>query len=319
MKKYKILALMFFIIIIFSCILAPIKKIPLDIMVGKVNFLAETVDYEDGVYDFGKVMRRILMLTALIVFLIFRKSLKMGTLLIASIKMKAGWFSQFFLGFSLACGSLLIYYFIALLFGASMIHLDFHSTGIILSKVFKFLLIGCLIGFIEEAFFRGFILKAFMEDMSLPLAVCTSSMIYSMLHFFQADYPVSTGFQAFVGFKTIIEFFKPLFIQFMENLPSIVGLFLIGVVLSYAFIKAQSLYLSIGLHTGWVFMMKTDGIFLVRIREKLEWLFGDSQLVTGILAWTLLLCTYIVIKKIYSNTTHFSGADGDGKNLKRAC
>ena len=180
MKKYKILVLTFFIIIIFSCVLAPIKKIPLDIMVGKVDFVAETVDYKDGVYNFGKVMRRILMLTALLVFLILRKSLNTGTLFIAGIKIRAGWCRQFFLGFSLACGSLLIYYFIALLFGVSMIHLDFHSTGIILSKLFNYLLIGCLIGFIEEAFFRGFVLKAFMEDMSLP--TCRMYQQYDLLH-----------------------------------------------------------------------------------------------------------------------------------------
>ena len=318
MKKYKSLILIFFLILIFSCIFAPIKKIPLDFMVGKVDFLAETVDYEDGVYDFGKVMRRILMITALLVFLVFRKSLKMGTLMFAGLKAETGWCRQFFLGGSLAIGSLLIFYLIALFFGASMVHCDYHSPGAVISKVLTYLLIGCLIGFIEEVFFRGFLLKAFMEDMSVPLAICVSSLIYSLLHFFQADYPVSRGLQVFVGVKTITAFFKPLFFQFMENVPAMVGLFLIGVVLSYAYIKTKSLYLSIGLHSGWVFMMKADGIFLVRIRERLGWLFGDSQLVTGVLAWLLLLCIFFVIRKIYRNSTHCSGVDGDGKNIKRA-
>lgn len=318
MKKYKSLILIFFLILIVSCIFAPIKKIALDFMVGKVKFLAETVDFEDGVYDFGKVMRRILMFTALLVFLVFRKSLKVGTLMYAGIKTEKGWYRKFFLGFSLAVGSLLIFYVLALLFGASMVHCDYHSPGTVVSKIFTYLLIGCLIGFIEEVFFRAFLLKSFMEDMSVPLAICMSSLIYSLLHFFQADYSVSQGFQIFVGVKVITAFFTPLFFQFMENVPAMVGLFLIGGVLSYAYIKTKSLYLSIGLHSGWVFMMKTDGIFLVRIRERLVWLFGDSQLVTGFLAWLFLLCIFFVIRKIYGNSTHCSGVDGNGKNVKRS-
>ncbi|GJQ59733.1 MAG: CPBP family intramembrane metalloprotease [Candidatus Scalindua sp. AMX11] len=319
MKKYKSLIIIFFLILILSCILAPLKKIPLDFMVEKVDFLAETVDYEDGVYDFGKVMRRILMLSALLVFLVFAKSLKMGDLMLAGIKLETGWYRQFFFGVALAVGSLLIFYALALLFGASMVHLDSYSTMTIFPKVITYLLIGCLIGLIEEVFFRGVILKVFMEDMSFPLAICVSSLIYSLLHFFQADYPVSPGLQVFVGVKTITAFFKPLFFQFMENLPAMIGMFLIGVVLSYAFIKTKSLYLSIGLHSGWVFMMKTDGIFLVRNRERLVWFFGDSQLVTGILAWFLMLCIFFFIKKIYKNSSYCSGVDGDGKNIKRAC
>jgi membrane protease YdiL (CAAX protease family) len=123
-----------------------------------------------------------------------------------------------------------------------------------------------------------------------------------MLHFFKADVFVSTGFQPFVGFTTIAQFFKPIFFEFFNNLPATIGLFLVGVVLSYAFIKTKSLYLSIGIHTGMVFMMKADGMFLVRVREKLGWLFGDSKLVTGVLVWFLLIFILFVIKRIYSRT-----------------
>ncbi len=318
MKKYKKLILLFLIIIAFSCIISPIVKIPLDFMLERTNFLAEAVDYKDGVYDFGKVMRRVLMLAALIVFVFFGKSLKIVTLISSAMRLRQGFFRQFLFGFLMAGISLLIYYSLAILFGAWIIHVDFDSAGIIVSKIIKYVLLGCLIGFIEEAFFRGFILQSFMEDMSLPVAVCACSLIYSMLHFFRADVHVATGFQAFVGFTTIIQFFKPLFFEFIKNLPSIIGLFLVSVVLSYAFIQTKSLYLSIGLHSGWVFMMKADGLFLVRIREIWGWFFGDSKLVTGILVWFFLLCILVVIKRIYNNTHRF-GVNIDGENLKRAC
>ncbi len=313
MKQYKKLIFLFLIIVFISCILAPIKKVPLDFMLEKTGFMADTVDYENGMYNFGKVMRRILMVAALIVFIVFRKSLRFGTLISSGLKIRPGFLRQFLLGFSLAVLSLLIYYGIGLISGAWIIHIDFIindrvENDLVVSTILnivKYSFIGCLIGFMEEIFFRGYLLQSFRENMSLPKAVCVCSLIYSVLHFFRADVIVSTGFQPFVGFVTMAQFFKPLFFHLVKHLPEIIGLFLVGVVLSYAFIRTKSLYLSIGLHSGMVFMMKSDSMFVVRIKEKLGWLFGDSTLVTGILIWFFLICILIVIKKIYSNSYNY--------------
>jgi membrane protease YdiL (CAAX protease family) len=276
--------------------------------------MADTVDFEDGVYDFGKVMRRILMLSALIVFLVFRKSLKFGALVSSAIKIRPGAFRQFRLGFLLAALPLLAYYGLGLLTGAWIVHIDFIVHNRVendlvvetILDILKYGLIGCLIGFMEEIFFRGYLLQSFKEHMTLPKAVCVCSLIYSILHFFKADVLVSAGFQPFVGITSMAQFFKPIFFEFFKNMPAIIGLFLVGVVLSYAFIKTKSLYLSIGLHAGMVFMMKTDALFLVRVREKQEWLFGDSDLVTGALVWSLLVFILFVIKRIYSRTVTVS-------------
>lgn len=272
--------------------------------------MADTVDYENGVYDFGKVMRRILMLVTLIVFLVFRKSLRFGTLISSAIKIRPGFFRQFLTGFLLVGVTLLAYYGLGLLTGAWIIHIDFIvndrvETDLVVETILdivKYGFIACLIGVMEEIFFRGYLLQSFQENMSLPKAVCVCSLIYSMLHFFKADAFVSTGFQPFVGFVTMAQFFKPIFFEFFKNLPAIIGLFLVGVLLSYAFIKTKSLYLSIGLHAGMVFMMKTDALFLVRVRGEMGWLFGDSKLITGALVWFLLIFILFVIKKIYSRT-----------------
>ncbi len=306
MKPYNKIIFLFLIIVFLSCILAPIKKVPLDFMLEVTGFMADTVDYENGVYDFGKVMRRILMVVALIVLLAFGRSLRFVALVSSGIKFRPGFFRQFLLGFLLAGLPLLIYYGLGLLTGAWTIHIDYDSAGVTILYIIKYALIACLIGIIEEILFRGFVLQSFLESMSLPVAVCACSLIYSMLHFFKADVFVPTGFQPLVGFVTIAQFFKPIFFEFFKNLPAIIGLFLVGVVLSYAFIKTKSLYLSIGLHTGMVFMMKADGMFLVRVREKLGWLFGDSKLVTGVLVWFFLIFILFVIKKIYCRTVAVS-------------
>jgi len=310
MKLHKKLIFLFLIIVFFSCVLAPIKKVPLDFMLEKTGFMADTVDFEDGMYDFGKVMRRILMLVALIVFIVFRKSLRFGTLISSALKIRPGFFRQFLLGLSMAVLLILIYYGIGLISGAWIIHMDYDSAGIIILKIVEYALIACLIGIMEEIFFRGYLLQTFQENMSLPKAVCVCSLIYSILHFFKADVIVSTGFQPFVGFTTMAQFFKPIFFEFLENLPAIIGLFLVGVVLSYAFIKTKSLYLSIGLHAGMVFMVKADTMFISRMREEQVLLFGGgSKLITGVLVWFLLIFILFVIKRIYSRTVDVSQGD----------
>ena len=307
MKLYKKLIFLFLIIVFFSCILAPIKKVPLDFMLEKTGFMADTVDFEDGVYDFGKVMRRIMMVVALIVFIVFRKSLRFGTLISSALKIRPGFFRQFLLGLSMAVLSILIYYGIGLISGAWIIHMDYDSAGVIILKIVEYALIACLIGIIEEIFFRGYLLQSFQENMSLPKAVCVCSLIYSILHFFKADVLVSTGFQPFVGFTTMAQFFKPIFFEFLKNLPAIIGLFLVGVVLSYAFIKTKSLYLSIGLHAGMVFMVKADTMFISRMRKEQVLMFGSgSKLITGLLVWFLLIFILFVIKRIYSRTVDVS-------------
>jgi hypothetical protein len=294
---------MFLVIIFISCIIAPIKKVPLDFMLEKMGFMAETVDYENGMYDFGKVMRRIMMVVALIVFIVFRKSLRFGTLVSSALKIRPGAFRQFLLGLLLVVLLILIYYGFGLIFGAWVIHLDYDSAGVIIFSIVKYALVACLIGVMEEIFFRGFLLQSFMENMSVPIAVCVCSLIYSVLHFFRADVLVSTGFQPFVGFVTMAQFLKPLFFHLAKNLPAIIGLFLVGVVLSYAFIKTKSLYLSIGLHSGMVFMVKADTMFISRMRKEQVLLFGgDSKLITGVIVWVFLICILVVIKRIYSDS-----------------
>jgi hypothetical protein len=311
MKLHKRLIFLFLIIVFFSCVLAPIKKVPLDFVLEKTGFMADTVDYENGVYDFGKVMRRIMMVVALIVFIVFRKSLRFGTLISSALKIRPGFLRQFLLGLSMAVLLILIYYGIGLISGAWVIHMDYDSAGIIILKIIEYALIACLIGIIEEIFFRGYLLQSFLENMSLPKAVCVCSLIYSILHFFKADVLVSTGFQPFVGFTTMAQFFKPIFFEFLKNLPATIGLFLVGVVLSYAFIKTKSLYLSIGLHTGMVFMVKADTMFISRLRKEQVLLFGgDSKLITGVLVWFLLIFILFVIKRIYSRTVDVSQGDG---------
>ena len=67
--------------------------------------------------------------------------------------------------------------------------------------------------------------------------------------------------------------------------------------MSYAFFRTGSLYLSMGLHAGWVFGLKTIRVYGDFRREDLGWLFGSSEpkLVSGVAVWIIILAVGLVI------------------------
>ena len=78
-------------------------------------------------------------------------------------------------------------------------------------------------------------------------------------------------------------------------IPGIIGLTLVGLILGIAYLRTGSLYLSVGLHAGWVFMIKFDGTFTSRAPDASPVWFGDDKMVTGIVAWGMLLIVSAVV------------------------
>jgi hypothetical protein len=88
-----------------------------------------------------------------------------------------------------------------------------------------------------------------------------------------------------------------LFLDPVAIAPGLFGLFLIGAILCYAYEKTGNLWLSIGLHAGWVFALKTIRIFGDYSRLDLGWLFGssDPKIVSGPATWLGVLMVGFVI------------------------
>lgn len=137
------------------------------------------------------------------------------------------------------------------------------------------LLSAVVVGVIEETFFRGGIFGAFRRNCSLGLAVVVSSGIYAVLHFCKPIEPVTvTWLTGFTHLGMIWQNFGT-----QVNWFGLVTLVLVGAVLALAFEWTKALYFSIGLHAGWVFMLKTVGASL-----------RDHALVWPVLLLVLVLC-----------------------------
>ena len=104
------------------------------------------------------------------------------------------------------------------------------------------------------------------------------------------------------GFRHLFSTFAPFF-ELSEIAPGLIGLLLIGIVLSYAFARTGTLYLSIGLHAGWVIAIKTVRVFGDYRAESLGWLFGssDPKIVSGVVTWAGIMLVGFAVHWITRN------------------
>src|SRR5438034_477178 len=124
-------------------------------------------------------------------------------------------------------------------------------------------------------------------------------LFFSSIHFVQpADDPLLTVIYPWAGVRHVVDSFHP-FLDLETLFPGLLGLFLIGAVLCYAFERTGTLYLSIGLHAGWIFSLKTIRIFGDFRRQDLGWLFGstDPKIVSGVVTWLGLVIVALAVRQ----------------------
>lgn len=317
-KQYKKILLLFLFILFLSSLIAPVIKLSCDALIPLSPFMSDLLNYKYGSYDFGRVMRRIVLAVTFLIIYLFRKPLMINSLSTIGIKHTTGWWEHLQMGFFLSTGIFILYTSFLFITGTKILQVDAKSLGDLFFQLFKILLIAGLVGCIEEIFFRGFILQSFLRDMHTVSAVCASSLFYSLLHFFRVKLLVSPGFQPFIGFEVIYQSFSNIITNFTDIMPTIIGIFLVGVVLSYACLRTNSLYFAIGLHAGWIFLIKTNILFFDHVGTNLRWLFGDSKVVTGVLGWGLLVITLFLVrfvtKALSSETISCSAAKLQSNN-----
>ncbi len=175
-------------------------------------------------------------------------------------------------------------------------HLRF-SLSVATGRILGGLLTAITVGFLEEIFFRGMIFKGLIEDVKPAVAFFTANLFFAAIHFVKpAQKQYFVDFTPWYGFDHLLHTFERL-LNPIAILPGLLGLFLLGILLSYAFIRTGSLYLSIGLHSGWIFGLKTIKVYGNYSREDLGWVFGsvDPKFVSGVATWICFLAVGLIV------------------------
>lgn len=174
------------------------------------------------------------------------------------------------------------------------------SLGTSFSRLTSALASGVFAGFMEEVFFRGMLFLGILSTGGRIKAYLLANLFYSALHFVKpGEEYFLNHLDVFAGFRHLLTTFQP-FLDPLPLLPGITGLFLIGVALSYALERTGSLYLSIGLHAGWIVAIKSVRIVGDYTRRDLGWFFGatDPKIVSGVATWIGILLVILAVAQL---------------------
>ena len=276
-------------VIFFSCLFAPIVKKLLLVAGQQIPAFASFSEFE-----MHRILSRLIMILSAIFVIIFRKRLFQTGSAFTVLKPKKGDGFFYSTGFMLGIVTLTIQIIFAISFDARELFLSDETFLRFTRKAYKAVFTASLIGFIEEFFFRGILFNSFKKRFKLWQAFFLSSFLYAIMHFFKPK--EITGVDQtyiFSGFMVLAHMLKPF--ASPDFLFKCTGLFLTGFCLAYAYHRTKSLYFSMGLHAGWVFIIKVDGSMVTRtIPEQTVW-WGRSQLVGGVYTWILLILIALLI------------------------
>lgn len=289
-QPHQRLALYLLSAIALTCLIAPLFSVGADWFTNRWPALAS------GRIPFNRVFNRAFMVAAVLLFVFFRRWLippGLKELFRANISTASG---DLLTGLALALGStaLLVCAMVAADIFTPFLRLELADA---MERVATALLAGIFAGTIEEIFFRGILFTGLRAQGSAARAYLIANLFYSLLHFVKpGQHYFVDGLDLTAGFRHLAYIFTP-FYDPLPLLPGIFGLFLIGVVLSYAVERTGKLYLAIGLHAGWVIAIKTMRLFGDFTREQLGWQFGSSEpkIVSGVATWAGFLLVGLAV------------------------
>ncbi len=181
--------------------------------------------------------------------------------------------------------------------GAVLIALRIFSLrhGFLWSKMPDVVIAASLVPVLEELLFRGFILGILLRSFSRLNALLITSALFSIIHFLKAPEQTSpnesvTWLSGFVSIaNSFWQFGNPLLLA-----AGFLTLFAIGCILADARLQTRSLWLPIGLHSGWIF---ANGAFSRAARHAavaLPWIGKD--LLVGIVPLMIALASWLLMR-----------------------
>ncbi|MFQ5902669.1 MAG: lysostaphin resistance A-like protein [Candidatus Binatia bacterium] len=289
-KSYQRVFLYLLSVLLLTAILSPWAAALWDLI------LSARPEWQEYRYPFSRIFSRLYMVLAIVLFFPSRRLLKIGSMSQLGLQPLRQGYRDLLIGFSLALASVIA---LVLAMSLSEVFTPYFrlSLSVGLERSFKALLTALTVGFLEEIFFRGIIFKGLLEDWRPMASFVAASLFYSAIHFVKPAKEISlAGLDPWAGRHQLIYSFQP-FLDPIALFPGLSGLFIIGIVLSYAFLRTSSLYLSIGLHAGWIFAIKSIRVYGDFRREDLGWIFGSSnpKIVSGVATWIGILAVGVIV------------------------
>jgi membrane protease YdiL (CAAX protease family) len=157
----------------------------------------------------------------------------------------------------------------------------------------KMLMASITVPFIEEAFFRGIVLGLLLRTGRKYIAIFAVSLIFAAVHFLKAPDRTSEIVTWTSGLSSIAHAFDGIMDPLMLA-PALATLFFIGWILADARVLAHSLWLSIGLHAGWIFASGTFSLLARQRIPALPWV--GKNLLVGIIPLCVAALSWVIMR-----------------------
>jgi membrane protease YdiL (CAAX protease family) len=248
-------------------------------------------------YPFPRIFDRTVMVSMLIVMLFAARDLNLMQLLRRGfIHPALPSFVRALRGFAVAMIAIAILFGLALAVGGGSVG----DHGAAVALIPKYFISAIAIAFIEEAFFRAFLLGGMSNEVGNRVALIASAAIYAVAHLVRspARFYV-TGYAPTAGLMTLAhsvdQFTNPAI-----AIPTLIGLFLLGIVLGEAYILTGSVYFSIGLHCGFVLGAKMWPKIILNRAAIPWWIAGGGAipLIGGAVAWLIAIVIFATLRQL---------------------
>ena len=265
-------------------------------------FLAPMVYKLLPMFKFEKVLNRLLMISIVMVCFFF---VRFDKKLFESFGFQKKIFSirNLIFGFFLSVVVLFVLVLAELKIGALHLSESFEITS---RPVIFSILTAVVVGLSEEFLFRGYLYSNLKKTASVFWALVWTNLIYSSAHFLKSGRPMIEGTPTMWDALRVIGASFQAFTQFTDVWPGFLGLFLFGLVLSSAFLRTKTLFLSIGIHSGAVFFLKLTSKWFEFVPTYSSFIYGGKGFYSGVLGW-VFICLIGVFSCLISakNQTYF--------------
>jgi membrane protease YdiL (CAAX protease family) len=145
---------------------------------------------------------------------------------------------------------------------------------------------AAVVAVLEELIFRGALFGILRKTWKWPAALGVSSAVYAAVHFLQKGAaPPSVDWLS--GIRLLPELFR-LPPDGTGFVPAFFTLLLAGAILALAYQRTGTLFLSIGLHAGWIFWLTACRFLTVEPPGAARGIWGSDKLIDGWLAFCVL-------------------------------
>jgi membrane protease YdiL (CAAX protease family) len=239
-------------------------------------------------YDFETFFHRALLVAAVLLLCPLLRVSRVRSMADLSLAPNPRWGRDLCAGAVVSLGPLL---FCGAIFIALHIYAFRHSFA--WARFGKMTVASIAVPFIEETFFRGIVLGVLLRTGRRYLAIFAVSAIFAAVHFLKAPERTSEIVTWTSGFSSIAHALDGIGDPMMVA-SALATLFLIGCILGDARVLTHSLWLSIGLHAGWIF---GSGAFSRLARQQtlaFPWI-GKNMLV-GIIPLGVAALTWVIMR-----------------------